>query len=131
MVKAVYGKCEGYDIIFTRRGDTDLWDVDVPFERDGNYVVALYAIDYAGNEAYYATVLFTVKRFCISVKVLDINVDAGINLSIINDGVSFNCKAESNQDYIAQANESKFVIFAPALSDYYLHAVRCEKCGGV
>lgn len=76
MVKSVYGVCEGHNIIFKRRGETDLWDVEVPFERDGVYVVSLYAVDYAGNESYFATVLFTVKRFCITMRVIDLSAQA-------------------------------------------------------
>lgn len=129
MVASVYGTCDGHNIIFTRRGDTDLWDIDVPFDRDGNYVVSLYAIDDAGNESYYATVLFTVKRFCISVKILEINANADVDLRIDNvDQSAFWCTA---QPFKYVSGFSDVVMLIPQISKYNLHAVRCERCGGV
>lgn len=129
MVASVYGTCEGHAIIFTRRGDTDLWDVDVPFDRDGNYVVSLYAVDQAGNESYYATVLFTVQRFCISVKILEINTDVDVDLKLDNvDQTTFWCTA---QPFKFVSEFSDMVMLRPHINGYNLHAVRCERCGGV
>ena len=128
MVKEVHGYCDRFYISFTRRGDTDLWDAVVPFEADGEYVVSLYATDYAGNESYFATVLFTVKRFCIIVRILDISARAkaeGFMCSKVKHWIRAK-DMEKNTVHITD-----FSMASDYFSHYKLRATRCEKCGGV
>lgn len=70
MVKRVYGRVEGQDVIFTLNHETGLWTCVVPPTLDGEYIVDLYAEDEAGNVSYLATILFTVdsKNLVFSVK---------------------------------------------------------------
>ena len=73
MVVKVWGSVNGYDIVFVPQGD-DIWIRQVPPAEDGEYIVDLYAVDEAGNQAYTATILFTVdsKHLIFTVKVLKI-----------------------------------------------------------
>lgn len=73
MVVKVWGSVNGYDIVFVPQGD-DIWTCQVPPVEDGEYIVDLYAVDEAGNQAYTATILFTVdsKHLIFTVKVLKI-----------------------------------------------------------
>ena len=47
-------------IILEREGG--IWKGTVPFSEDGEYIVELYAEDWAGNIGYYCTVLFAITR---------------------------------------------------------------------
>ena len=46
-------------IVFDKT-DGNIWKATVPFMESGEYIVALYAVDEAGNQAYMATILYTV-----------------------------------------------------------------------
>lgn len=129
MVREVYGQCDGYQIIFRRRDDSDLWDAIVPFDRDGQYVVALYAVDYAGNESFYANVLFTVKRFCISVKILNVNTSVNTDLDLFK--LEKACLYSTAQALRLVPGFRQISICVPRIMAYNVTAVRCEKCGGV
>ena len=67
-VVSLYGKVDSTSVIF-RLNDKGLWETTVPFNQDGMYIVDLIAVDEAGNESYYATVLFTVNTSNINCKV--------------------------------------------------------------
>lgn len=73
-VAEVFGKCEGYNVIFRKNLENGHWETSVPFERDGEYVIELYAVDEAGNEAYCATILciVNVRELSIKVRILEI-----------------------------------------------------------
>lgn len=73
MVMRVWGSVNGQEIVFVPR-ENDIWTCQVPPVEDGEYVVDLYAVDEAGNQAYTATILFTVdsKHLIFTVKVLKI-----------------------------------------------------------
>ena len=77
-VAEVYGTCDGKDIIFSRNSKTGRWDAIVPFDEDGEYVTEIRAKDEAGNEGYYATVLFIVdtKHLCVEMKILKVSAKA-------------------------------------------------------
>lgn len=81
MVAKVYGKCDGQTIMFHRNADTGRWETAVPFDKDGEYVVEIRAVDDCGNEGYYATLLFTVDttKLCVKVKVLHLSSQAKID----------------------------------------------------
>ena len=59
MTTQVWGLLGSSKIIFDRT-DGNIWKVTVPFLESGEYIVALYALDDAGNQAYVATILYVV-----------------------------------------------------------------------
>ena len=58
-VKKVFGRIDGTDIIFQRTSGTR-WEIPVPYDEDGQYVVEIIAEDDAGNQSYLAKMLWTV-----------------------------------------------------------------------
>lgn len=104
MVVKVWGSVNGHDIIFIPQGD-DIWTCQVPPVEDGEYIVDLYAVDEAGNQAYTATILFTVdsKHLIFTVKVLKISDNA---FFIMKDRVTWHFK------------------------EYSMVVKKCEVCGG-
>lgn len=56
MIKAVYGSCNGIDIIFEQTG-TDQWSVLVP-GNNTKYIIDVYAEDDAGNISYVAKYIY-------------------------------------------------------------------------
>lgn len=76
MVAQVYGKIADKTIIFDR-DEKGLWKATVPFSASGKYVVSLYATDEAGNEAYYATILYTldIESLTVNIYVIDYAAD--------------------------------------------------------
>ena len=59
MTTQVWGLLGSSKIIFDRT-DGNIWKVTVPLLESGEYIVALYALDDAGNQAYVATILYVV-----------------------------------------------------------------------
>ncbi len=57
----VFGRVDGVDVIFQQK-EGGRWEVPVPLDKDGEYVVEIMAEDDAGNIAYIAKMLFTVNR---------------------------------------------------------------------
>ena len=60
MVKRVFGRVDGCEVELNR-SEGDWWNVPVPFDTDGEYVVEILAEDEAGNQAYIAKMLFVVN----------------------------------------------------------------------
>lgn len=56
MVKRLWGKCDGADIIFSENETTGRWETTVPASESGTYIFELWAEDYAGNVGYFATI---------------------------------------------------------------------------
>lgn len=104
MVVKVWGSVNGNDIIFVLQ-EGDIWTCQVPPVEDGEYIVDLYAIDEAGNQAYTATILFTVdsKHLIFTVKVLKISGNAFFTMK---DRVTWHFK------------------------EYSMVVKKCEVCGG-
>lgn len=48
MVKRVFGRVDGCEVELNR-SEGDWWNVPVPFDTDGEYVVEILAEDEAGN----------------------------------------------------------------------------------
>ena len=59
MITKVYGTVDGADVIFDHMGG-NRWQVAVPFDRDGMYIVELFAENERGNRSFYATALFII-----------------------------------------------------------------------
>lgn len=72
MTTQVWGMLGSSKIIFDRT-DGNIWKVTVPLLESGEYIVALYALDDAGNQAYMATILYTVdlEKLRYEIKMLD------------------------------------------------------------
>ena len=104
MVMRVWGSVNGQEIVFVPR-ENDIWTCQVPPVEDGEYIVDLYAVDEAGNQAYTATILFTVdsKHLIFTVKVLKISGNA---FFIMKDRVTWRFK------------------------EYSMVVKKCEVCGG-
>ena len=58
MITRVYGSCNEFTIEFQRRegSDLEIWDAIVPADKDGQYVIEVYAESSGGLTAYAATV---------------------------------------------------------------------------
>ena len=65
-LKRVYGKVDGMEVILSRQ-QGNLWQIQIPTDQDGEYVVEIIAEDEAGNKAYITKILYTVKagNICI------------------------------------------------------------------
>lgn len=59
-VARVFGQVDGVEIILEPK-EGNRWEVPVPFDEDGEYVVEILAEDEAGNRAYMAKMLFVVN----------------------------------------------------------------------
>ena len=56
MVKRVFGKVDGTSVIFECK-QGDIWQVPVPLDEDGEYIVEIIAEDEAGNRSYVTKLL--------------------------------------------------------------------------
>lgn len=64
MVKSVYGKLDGVDIVL--RQENGKWTVPIPININGVYVVEIIAEDTCGNSAYLAKMLFVVNKIVVN-----------------------------------------------------------------
>ena len=76
MVVKVSGKINGKEVIF-ERAEGDRWNVTVPYDLDGMYVVELTAENDAGNIAYCTKMLLIVDpaTLCVRLVPLDYMVE--------------------------------------------------------
>ena len=76
MVVKVSGKIDGKEVIF-ERAEGDRWNVTVPYDLDGMYVVELTAENDAGNIAYCTKILLIVDpaTLCVRLVPLDYMVE--------------------------------------------------------
>ena len=76
MITQVWGTLGSSKIIFNKT-DGNIWKVTVPFMESGEYIVALYAVDEAGNQAYMARILYVVdlEKLRYEIKMLDYSAD--------------------------------------------------------
>jgi hypothetical protein len=81
MVKRLWGKCQGADIIF-RLADAEagLWTTTVPASDTGVYIIELWAEDEAGNVGYYATVKITIDLDTMQSSVTILQVASGVTV---------------------------------------------------
>lgn len=85
MTTKVWGMLGDNKIIFDK-ADGDFWKVAVPFLESGEYIVALYAVDEAGNQAYVATILYVVdvENLRYEIRMLDYTAEAHTAGFVIN-----------------------------------------------
>lgn len=86
MVTQVYGTMADKQIIFDINED-GLWTATVPAVPSGLYVIALYALDEAGNEAYVATAICAVDVCALVASIEIIDYDG----SLSSGDYSFSC----------------------------------------
>ncbi len=74
MVRRLWGKCDGQDIVLTRNRDSGRWETTVPASANQTYIFELWAEDYAGNVGYFATikVSFDSSQLCAKIYILDV-----------------------------------------------------------
>lgn len=79
MITQVWGTLGSSKIIFDKT-DGNIWKVTVPFMESGEYIVALYAVDEAGNQAYMARILYVVdlEKLRYEIKMLDYSADGSM-----------------------------------------------------
>lgn len=68
MVKRVFGKVDGIEVNYDH-SKGDWWNVPVPLDIDGEYVIEVIAEDEAGNQSFITRLLYTVKgeNICVIV----------------------------------------------------------------
>lgn len=67
-VKRVFGTVNGTEVVMDHAYG-DVWQVPVPMDKDGEYVVEVIAEDEAGNRSYLAKMLFAVNTALLCVHV--------------------------------------------------------------
>lgn len=72
MIVKVSGKIDGKEVIF-EKADGDQWNVMVPYDLDGMYVVELTAENEAGNIAYCTKMLLIVDPATLCVKLVPLD----------------------------------------------------------
>lgn len=65
-VARVFGRVDGVEVILEHL-EGDIWQVPVPPDWDGEYVIEILAEDEAGNQAYLAKMLFLINtaQLCV------------------------------------------------------------------
>ena len=76
MIKRIWGSCDGAEILL-RRSQEGSWETTVPSRPTGEYTVALWAEDDAGNRSYFCSILMTydITQLCCRIQLLDIGAD--------------------------------------------------------
>jgi hypothetical protein len=67
-IERIYGRCSGNDVIFAQDEETGRWHATVPARPE------IWAQDFAGNVAYFATVqvTFDPSTMCMKVSIIDV-----------------------------------------------------------
>lgn len=69
MVTRVFGKVDGTAVIYDHT-EGDRWEVPVPFDDDGEYIVEIIADDDAGNQTFLVRMLYTVDAGTVCICIL-------------------------------------------------------------
>ena len=72
MIVKVSGKVDGQDVIF-ERSEGNQWNITVPYDLDGMYVIEVTAENDAGNVAYCTKVLLIVDPATLCVKLVPLD----------------------------------------------------------
>ena len=72
MIVKVSGKIDGKEVIF-ERAEGDQWNVTVPYDLDGMYVIEVTAENDAGNVAYCTKMLLIVDPATLCVKLVPLD----------------------------------------------------------
>ncbi len=73
MVKALFGKCNGAEVIFSQN-EQGRWTTAVPASGGRTYIIEMWAEDEAGNIGYFATIesVFNPESLRMEFKIIDI-----------------------------------------------------------
>lgn len=85
MIARVWGEYDGKEIVF-RQQDGGLWKAVVPKDMDGEYVVAVWVEDEAGNQSYMSTLLFAVDPATLRFQVSTLAIAGALQ-----EAVQFHC----------------------------------------
>ena len=109
MVTKVIGKVDGQEVIY-ERAEGDLWNVTVPLDLDGMYVIEVTAYDEAGNITFCTKMLLIVdpETLCVRLQPYDYMVD------IIQDGYGVSLIPDQYR--------------VDTLTDEYKVTAQCEEC---
>lgn len=121
MVKALYGKCNGRDIVFSPDA-AGRWETAVPASPNAAYIIELWAEDDAGNKSYFATVRveYDTSQLCMTVQIVDIGV--GWDIEDVRGLFSVVPVLAESDD---EAVQSSVFFDSETLSE----VIRCEVCG--
>ena len=72
MIVKVSGKVDGQDVIF-ERSEGNQWNITVPYDLDGMYVIEVTAENDAGNVAYCTKMLLIVDPATLCVKLVPLD----------------------------------------------------------
>ena len=104
MVVKVSGKIDGKEVIF-ERAEGDRWNVTVPYDLDGMYVVELTAENDAGNIAYCTKMLLIVDPATLCVRLVPLDYMVEI--------VPEDCKVTViPEDYAVEAASDQYQVIA-------------------
>lgn len=87
MVRRVFGKGNGVDIVFEYQGG-ERWRAIVPANLEGEYIVDVYAEDEAGNVSYKCKTLFAICGHELRAYVLD----SGYQAEVKEGGYNVGCR---------------------------------------
>ena len=80
MITRVYGNANGFDINLKRKeGDLEVWETDIPADKDGRYIVDIYVEKDNGLTGYVATVYFLISGHEIKGKLVPRGYDANMD----------------------------------------------------
>jgi len=120
MIRRIAGTCDGSDIVL-KADPAGLWTATVPAKPNGEYAVALWAEDDAGNRSYFCTVLlsYDITQLCCRVKVLGI----GAEWSARDIAAVFGAPAARISPHVRR------VRVAAAIRHTRMKVIRCRLCG--
>lgn len=87
MVRRVFGRVNGFEVSFEHQGG-DWWNVTVPSNLEGEYIVDIYAEDEAGNIARKCKMLFAICGHELRAYVLD----SGYRAQLKEGGYNVGCR---------------------------------------
>lgn len=107
-IKRVWGIVDGIEVVL-RESSPEQYEVQVPVDADGEYVVEIFAENHAGDQAHIATILYT--------------VEAG--------SVTIQCMKQDPFRFVLQEQKPKFTLIYPrkeGCRDDYVYSRRRSAC---
>lgn len=122
MIVKVSGKVDGQDVIF-ERSEGNSWNITVPYDLDGMYVIEVTAENDAGNVAYCTKMLLIVDPATLCVKLVPLDY----MVEVVPEEYEMHIIPE---DYLVEVMEEQYQV--AALPDlffievvYPIHEGRC------
>ena len=122
MIVKVSGKVDGQDVIF-ERSEGNQWNITVPYDLDGMYVIEVTAENDAGNVAYCTKMLLIVDPATLCVKLVPLDY----MVEVVPEEYEMHIIPE---DYLMEVMEEQYQVAAlPDLFSievvYPIHEGRC------